>query len=112
MSNLFSENGEFLLKRSLLGLFLKGNFEFSVLRVGSSSENENRPGTFVDFGAGNEEAVAFLVGTRYNFLDSIGFSSHGRLIGNNIVALNNYTIHRYDFTGFNQLDITDNKVED
>jgi hypothetical protein len=53
-----------------------------------------------------------LVSSWYDFLDSIGFSSHGGLISDNIVAFNDDTVYRYDFTGFNQLDITDNKVID
>ena len=112
VSDLFGEDCELLLERSLLGLFLEGDFEFAVLGVGSSGEDEDGAGTFVDFWAGNEEAVAFLVSSWYDFLDSIGFSSHGGLISNNIVAFNDDTVYRYDFTGFNQLDITDNKVID
>lgn len=110
MSDLFCKDCELLLKRSLLGLFLEGNFEFTVLGVGSSSEDEHCSSTFVDFGSRDQEAVTFLAASWDNFLDSIGLSSHGGFISDQIVAFNYNTIDRYDFTGFDKLDITDNEI--
>ena len=49
MADLFSEDGELLLKWGLLGFFLEGDFKLTVLGVGSDCENEHGSGTFVNF---------------------------------------------------------------
>ena len=112
MTDLLSKNGQLLLERSLLGFLLKGDFKFSVLRVGSNGKDKHGASTLVDFGTRDQETVTFLIASWWDFLNSIGLSGHGRFIGDNVVTFDNQTINWNDFSGFNELNIAYNKVVD
>jgi hypothetical protein len=94
LADLVGEDGQFNLERGVIVLFGQRFLEDAVLAVFSDGKHDHLACSFEYLGAGDEEGVdgLFVLPGGDCFADAEGFSGHGGLVCDDVVAFDEVAI--------------------